>query len=100
MFAQSQPASPLAGNSNDHYQRHQPEHTLLYRLVERHYPTFNYLMAKTERPLSDFVQQEFEAYLKCGHCSGSAIACVPFANLPNRHKHSFIATNLKTSLND
>jgi ribosomal protein S27E len=66
MSAQTQPASPLVGNSRAHYQRHQPEHTLLYQLVERHYPTFNYLMAKTERPLPDFVQQEFEAYLKCG----------------------------------
>jgi hypothetical protein len=49
-----------------HYQRHQPERTLLYQLVEQHYPTFRYLMTKTERPLPDFVQQEFEAFLKCG----------------------------------
>jgi ribosomal protein S27E len=59
-------AGPLVGNARAHYQRHQPEHTLLYQLVEHHYPTFNYLMAKTERPLPDFVQQEFDAYLKCG----------------------------------
>ena len=34
--------------------------------MERHYPTFCALMAKTERPLPDFVQKELEAYLKCG----------------------------------
>ena len=62
----AQPASPLAGNNRAPYQRHQPEHTLLYQLVERHYPTFNTLMAKTGRPLPDIVQQEFDAYLKCG----------------------------------
>jgi len=64
MVSLIQPASPLAGNA--HYHRHQPERTLLYQLVERHYPTFCALMAKTERPLPDFVQQEFESYLKCG----------------------------------
>jgi len=64
MVSLIQPASPLAGNA--HYQRHQPERTLLYQLVQRHYPTFCALMAKTERPLPDFVHQEFEAYLKCG----------------------------------
>ena len=40
---------PLVGNARTHYQRHQPEHTMLDQLVERHYPTFYYLMAKAER---------------------------------------------------
>jgi hypothetical protein len=39
MVSLIQPASPLAGNA--HYQRHQPERTLLYQLVERYYPTSN-----------------------------------------------------------
>jgi hypothetical protein len=69
MISLAQPASPLAGKA--HYQSHQPERTLLYQLVERHYPTFCYLLAKTKRPLPDVVQQEFEAVLKCGR--GSAL---------------------------
>ena len=48
------------------YARHRPERTLLYQLVEQHYPAFRELRAAAERPLPDFVQQEFEAYLRCG----------------------------------
>lgn len=48
------------------YSRHRPERTLLYQLVEQHYPAFRELRAAADRPLPDFVQQEFDAYLKCG----------------------------------
>jgi ribosomal protein S27E len=48
------------------YARHRPESTLLYRLVEQHYPVFRELRAETGRPLPSYVQQEFEAFLKCG----------------------------------
>lgn len=37
------------------YQRHRPEQTLLYRIVEEYYPAF-----------TGYVQREFEDYLKCG----------------------------------
>jgi hypothetical protein len=64
---------PLSGTQRLHglaysarYQRHQPERILLYQLVKQHYPMIRYLVSKTERSLPDFVQQEFEAYLKCG----------------------------------
>ncbi|MDP9014220.1 MAG: transposase zinc-binding domain-containing protein, partial [Pseudomonadota bacterium] len=49
------------------YSRHRPERTLLYQLVEQHYPAFRELRAAADRPLPGFVQQEeFDAYLKCG----------------------------------
>ena len=48
------------------YARHRPEQTLLYRIVAQHYPAFVELLAGQGRPLPDYVQQEFEAYLKCG----------------------------------
>jgi hypothetical protein len=48
------------------YQRHRPEHTLLYRIVEQHYPAFVTHMAEQERPLPEYVQREFEDYLRCG----------------------------------
>ena len=48
------------------YQRHRPEHTLLYRIVEQHYPAFVAHMAEQERPLPEYVQREFEDYLRCG----------------------------------
>lgn len=48
------------------YQRHRPEQTLLYQLVEQHYPVFIDCMAGQGRPLPDYVQREFEDYLRCG----------------------------------
>jgi ribosomal protein S27E len=48
------------------YVRHRPETTLLYQLVEQHYPAFRELRAVAGRPLPDFVEEEFDAYLKCG----------------------------------
>jgi hypothetical protein len=48
------------------YARHRPEATLLYRLVEQHYPAFRELRAETGRSLPGHVQEEFAAYLKCG----------------------------------
>lgn len=48
------------------YARHRPEATLLYQLVERHYPEFVTAREATGRPLPTYVQEEFAAYLKCG----------------------------------
>ena len=48
------------------YIRHRPEQTLLYQLVEAHYPAFVEHLAAHERTLPVPVQREFEAYLKCG----------------------------------
>lgn len=38
----------------------------MYQLVEQHYPAFRDLRAEAGRPLPDYVQVEFDAYLKCG----------------------------------
>lgn len=48
------------------YRRHRPEATLLYRLVAEHYPPFRAARAAESRALPRYVEQEFEAYLKCG----------------------------------
>ncbi len=48
------------------YQRHQPEKTLLYQLVLKHYPDFRRQFVEEGRVLPDYVQREFEDYLKCG----------------------------------
>jgi hypothetical protein len=48
------------------YSQHRPETTLLYRLVEQHYPVFRELRAREGRSLPGHVQEEFGAYLKCG----------------------------------
>ena len=48
------------------YARHRPEQTLLYQLIEAHYPAFVAHLAARERTLPVHVQREFEATLKCG----------------------------------
>jgi hypothetical protein len=48
------------------YVRHHPERTLLYQLVEQHYPSLVDLMAIQGKPLPRYVRREYEDYLKCG----------------------------------
>jgi len=35
-------------------------------VVERHYPAFRALRSEAGRPLPDYIEQEFDAYLKFG----------------------------------
>ena len=56
---------PAPANS-PRYQRHQPEQTLLYQLVEKYYPAFLQHQAAEGRSLPAHVQQEFSDFLKCG----------------------------------
>lgn len=49
-----------------HYERHRPEQTLLYQLVEQHYPTFKASLEFQGQNLPLYIQQEFEAFLECG----------------------------------
>lgn len=55
-----------AAISLPHYERHKPEQTLLYQIIERHYPAFKAVMAVQGNGLPLHVQQEFDDYLKCG----------------------------------
>ena len=48
------------------YARHRPETTQLYQLVERYWPEFRRLRARVGQPLPAYVEEEFDAYLKCG----------------------------------
>ena len=48
------------------YQRHRPEQTLLYRIVDQYYPAFTAHLTEQGRELPGYVKREFEDYLKCG----------------------------------
>jgi hypothetical protein len=48
------------------YERHRPEQTLLYKLVEKHYPDLVEQLDAQGKSLPLHVHQEFKAYLKCG----------------------------------
>jgi hypothetical protein len=58
------------------YARHRPETTLLYQLVELHYPAFRDMRAEVRRPLPDFVEEEFEAKKRgfCPSCGARRMA--------------------------
>lgn len=64
------PATSLSGllatGTPTRYQRHQPEKTLLYRIVEQHYPDFLSHLQAEGRYLPGYVQKEFTDYLMCG----------------------------------
>ena len=55
-----------AGAGAPAYARHRPEQTLLYRLVEEHYPAFVARLAAEGRTLPWHVAREFEDFLACG----------------------------------
>jgi hypothetical protein len=59
-------ASPLATNSAARYARHVPERTLLYVLVEAHYPDFIARIKAEGRSLPEYVCEEFDEYLRYG----------------------------------
>lgn len=49
------------------YQRHEPEDSVLYQIVQENLETFLRLVQEeTGYPLPDFVEKEFRDYLKCG----------------------------------
>ena len=48
------------------YERHRPEQTLLYQIIEQHYPNFLGHLEQQGRTFPIYVQKEFEDYLKCG----------------------------------
>ena len=69
MLAQGRESLPPVhghGLGKTAYERHQPEQTLLYQLVETHYPALVDQLAQQGKSLPDHVRREFEAYLKCG----------------------------------
>jgi hypothetical protein len=49
----------------DRYERRRPDETLLYQLIEEHWPT---VLERAEQSggLPDFNVEEFEANLRCG----------------------------------
>jgi len=70
------------------YERHRPEETPLYGIVETYYPQFLARLDAEGGSLPAYVEQEFDDYLKCGRlehgflrvkcdaCRGCAEFCV------------------------
>ena len=62
-----QSAQHATAGNRVHYERHRPEETVLYQLVQEHVETF-FAQVETETGsgLPDFVKDEFDAFLECG----------------------------------
>ena len=59
--------APLpSAHTGSRYARHAPERTLLYALVEAHYPDFIVRIEAEGRSLPGYVREAFDAYLRCG----------------------------------
>jgi hypothetical protein len=55
-----------SGEAAPHYERHRPERTHLYQLVQGYYPALKAHLASQGTALPGYVEREFEDYLKCG----------------------------------
>ncbi|MBA3563377.1 MAG: transposase zinc-binding domain-containing protein [Gammaproteobacteria bacterium] len=60
---------------------------MLYELVAEYYPAFRDQRAADQRPLPRYVEQEFEAYLKCGRLEEGFLrvrceSCHPHSGAP------------------
>ena len=60
------PSGPFPVTGLSRYQRHRPEQTLLYQIIEQQYPAFLAHLAAQGKALPDYVQQEFAGFLRCG----------------------------------
>lgn len=60
------PARTAEGDVAPGYERHKPEKTLLYQIIQQHYPDFRSELEAQDRPLPRYVQDEFDAFLECG----------------------------------
>ena len=59
-------SSPATGHDSvaPAYERHRPEETVLYRVVQMELESF--LACVRDRPLPRFVEREFRGFLECG----------------------------------
>ena len=57
-------ARSASANPSPSYERHQTEHTLLYQLVEQHYPIFKASLQDQGQSLPHYIQQQFDDFLK------------------------------------
>ena len=67
MQAVGRPPQRAPGGAPLQYERHRPEQTTLYRLVQQHAASFiAQTEANTGSELPRFIKDEFDAFLECG----------------------------------
>jgi hypothetical protein len=86
------PARIAAGEHAPRYERHQPEKTLLYQIIDEHYPQFLAHLERQGRSLPLYVQSEFDDYLqrsrdRFGQSSFAAIKIITLIILFDHSAH-------------
>jgi len=61
----------MSGGEVFAYVRHKPEQTLLYQLIENHWPNFQLRLSEAGSFLPRHVTREFVEYLECGRLKHS-----------------------------
>src|SRR5688572_13003738 len=56
----------VAVHDNPHYQRRQPENTVLYQVIQQEYASFEADALAAGRRLPRFIQDTFHRYMDCG----------------------------------
>jgi hypothetical protein len=64
LMCQNLVRTTLLADHSHTYKRHRPEQTLLYQLVERHYPEFLEQLSHQGKSLPKHVEKEFEEFLR------------------------------------
>ena len=80
-----------SGSGISGYERHRPEQTLLYQLIDEYYPAFVAQLAAEGRVLPGYVQREFDDYLKCGRLEHGFLR----VRCANCHEERLIAFSCK-----
>lgn len=70
------------GRGDIAYERHQPEQTLLYQLVDAHYLALLDQQAQQGKCLPGHIHRAFDSYLKCGRPEHTGS---PAGGLSRRH---------------
>jgi hypothetical protein len=91
MEAQRAIQGATAGSAAAAHARHRPEHSLLYQIIEQHYPRLLAHLATSGRTLPRHVQREFEDYLKCGRLEYGFLR----ARCDGCHVEKFVAFSCK-----
>ena len=73
------------------YERHRPERTLLYQLVQDYYPAFKTHLAVQGTALPAYVEREFEDYLRCGRLEHGFM----FVRCDSCHAEQLVALSCK-----
>jgi hypothetical protein len=79
----------------DSYERRRPDETLLYRLIEEHWPTF-LERAEQSGGLPDFIVEEFEASSEVDATPGGLFQHSPWGSTSPFHKNCRIRVEWPT----